>query len=93
MGKRIGEEYRRKKKKCTCREVGGRRKRVLSIINSSGYPYFIVLKSYNRLIIPLFSCHDCQRSSEVISLSVSWNLWLFSEPSFNSVWRNCGESG
>lgn len=38
---------------------------------------------------PWFSCHDFHRSSEVISRSVSWNRWLFSEPSCSSVWRNC----
>ena len=38
---------------------------------------------------PWFSCHDFHRSSDVISRSVSWNRWLFSEPSCSSVWRNC----
>ena len=44
MEKRIGEECRRKKKRSR------RQERLVSIINSSGYLYFIVLRFYNTFV-------------------------------------------
>ena len=58
MEKRIGEECRRKKKRSR------RQERLVSIINSSGYLYFIVLRFYNKLIHLCFratTARDLQR--------------------------------
>lgn len=55
MEKRIGEECRRKKKRSR------RQERLVSIINSSGYLYFIVLRFYNNLCFRAMTARDLQR--------------------------------